>query len=304
MNPPTDSAEFAEDELHRMVAADPRSVSTPDLPLLLGAGRRRLARRRAAVGTAVLAVGAAVVVPAVLLGGGNGRAADPTPPVAAAPSTPAAPAPSTDACGVISCVDTSGDSVTREQGPTIAELPVGALPGGDEELVFVVKEKGTDVLKAGYRAGGALFSSWWALQPGRSNPHFAYNIGRVNAPEGSGGRYEVIGFVPGTPETVTWSAPDGSTGAVDGMKAVGDYTMFYLSRPLPKGYEPPPQLTVERNDDGSITFRREDGKEETIGPDDPRPAWTMKRGTRFDPELTITTSDGWSCTLARCGSTG
>ncbi|KAA1427356.1 hypothetical protein [Nocardioides antri] len=61
-------------------------------------------------------------------------------------------------------------------------------------------------------------------------------------------------------------------------------TIFYLTRPLPADYEPPPSPRIDR-DTGS--FRISD-----------------LTGQAFIPDLTIRTSDGWSCSLADCGSTG
>ncbi len=281
-------------ELRRMVDEDPTYSGVPDLPALIGAGRRRQTRRRAAIGGTALAAAAAVVVPTLMLAGGPGeRASDRTGP---GPADAPTAATTTDGpvCGVLSCIRDDH----RERGEVLAELPVGPI-GDGHEVIYVVRTQGVDlgtqekgqvaVLKAGYRLDGALHSTLWGPQPGfdGDTPRtFWYNAGYINGAAGSGGSYVVVGYVDGVPEQITWSTPGGETGDVDGMQAVGDdYTIFYLSRPLPEDYEPPtpPKVTTDENGDRVIRF----------GPNEP-----------FTPELTIHTSDGWSCDVADCGSMG
>ncbi len=279
-------------ELRRMVEADPVHPGAPDLPALIGASRRRQVRRRAAIGGTALAAVTAVVVPTLLLAGGPGdRATDRTEPSTA--DRPSAATGDDPTCGVLSCL--RDDS--RERGEVLAELPVGPI-GDGEEVVYLVRTRGVDlgtqeegmvtVLKAGYRLGGELYSTLWGPQPGfdgRAPRPFWYNAGYINAKAGTGGHYVVVGYVDGTPDAITWSTPDGETGAVGGMQAVGDHTIFYVHRPLPDDYEPPAEPEVYEDEDGNKLLR--------IGDTEP-----------FRPRLTIHTSDGWSCALAKCGSTG
>lgn len=281
-------------ELRRIVADDPMPTGHPDLPRLVGSGQRRLVRHRLAVGGAVIGAAAAIVVPILVVSGGTDSAATDRED-AAGPSISGSTGDATrpDRCGVLSCITPDTDGV--EPGTVVGELSVGSLPGGAEELVFVVNTDGVDlgsneegrvdVLKAGYRIDGELYSTVWALQPGYdgdSPVRFWTNPGLINAPNGTGGRYVVIGYVDGTPDQISWSTPDGQSGDVDGMKAMDGYTIFYLTRPLPADYDPP---SYTRNKDGSVTIHGSD------------------RGD-FSPELTIHTSDGWSCSVAECGSMG
>ena len=299
-------------ELHRIVADDPTHSGMPDLPALVEAGRRRLVRGRSMVAGAALGAAAAVVVPTLLLAGGPGDSARDAGlgDVAGGPSTSAGTTADGRDCGELSCIDPARDTV--ETGTLVGEpLVVGPLPGGGEELVYVINTEGVDlgsnekgrvdVLKAGYRLDGELHSTVWALQPGYdgdSPPRFWSNPGLLGAPNGTGDRYVVVGYVDGTPEEITWSSPDGRSGAVDGMQAMDDYTIFYLTRPLPDDYEPP---RYKRNKDGSVIIDGGDGQRGD-GPTSIEDLTTD--GSTFPPELTIHTSDGWSCSLAECGSMG
>lgn len=292
----TDSTDSTTLELRRMVHDDPVAPGGPDLSAVIGSGRRTVARRRAALAGGALGAVAAIAVPAVLLAGGGEatRAPDDLPVL----QRPSAPAPTTidgKDCGVLSCVD---PAASVETGTVIGDpLVVGALPGGGQELVYLINTEGTDlgtgeaamvdVLKVGYRIDGRLFSTLWGPQPGYdggSPIRFWSNPGLFAARDGSGDHYVVVGYVEGSPDQISWSTPDGRTGLVNGTQVVEDYTLFYLTRPLPAGYEPPGK--VIRGKDGSTTVDELGG------------------GSAFPPELTIHTSDGWSCSLQECGSMG
>ncbi len=295
----TDPTESATLELRRMVDEDPTHAGSPDVGALVRSGRRRLARNRSILGGTALAAAAAVVVPTLLLAGGSDDAAT-DPANGGVADQPSAPPPTTITpttingveCGVLSCIDPENAHV--ESGDLVGEpLVVGLLPGGGKELVYVINTEGVDfgtgeegkvdVLKAGYRIDGRLYSTVWALQPGYdgdSPTRFWSNPGRIAARDGSGDHYVVVGYVDGTPDEITWSAPDGGSGAVAGMQAMDGYTIFYLTQPLPEDYVPP---GVVKRKDGSVN---------------------ITNGGDFPPDLTIHTSDGWSCTLEKCGSMG
>ncbi|WP_122817521.1 hypothetical protein [Nocardioides pantholopis] len=274
-------------ELRRMVDNEPAHAGTPDLPALISAGRRVRTRRRAIGGGAALGVVAAVAAPLLVLTGGSGEA----PGADRGREVPAASAPAPD-CGVVSCVDPGSSEVEAEAGTLVGVLPLGGLRGGAEEIVYIARSKGDETLMAGYRAGGTTYRTAWVLDTRSGDPdapRFWSNAGPVNREPGDGDHYVVLGYVDGSPDEITWSSPDGESGEVDGVLRLDGYTAFYLTQPLPAGYvDSLPEWS--QNDDGSVT----------IVPDEDHPSGAIE----FPPELTISTSDGWSCTLRECGSIG
>jgi hypothetical protein len=314
-------------ELRRIIDGDPADPGTPDVAGLRAAGAAGLRRRRIRVAAAALALTAAVAAPAYLLTGRAGEmATDPIrPDVATGPAKPSqSPAddqnPADDReCGVLSCITEGIDPVAdfREKGTVVESVRVGTLPNGAEELFYLARDRGVDlrtgekgqvdVLKAGYRLNGVLYGTAWTLQPGyqaASGPRLWSNPGPFNAQDGSTGHYVVLGYVDGAPDKITWSTPDGEQGEVDGVLRLDGYTAFYLSLPMPEDFVPPNPVT--RNEDGSITVETEDGPKtlaegeltgvtigELLGP---------HAYDGWPPDLTIQTSDGWSCSLADCGT--
>ena len=123
-----------------------------------------------------------------------------------------------------------------------------------------------------------------------------YRLATVNQPDGrsssfwgspelvgesAGDDYVVVGFVEGDHASISWSTPDGATGAVDGVirDAVPGYTVFFVTMPHPEG--------------GFLNVIERHGKKVVVNPD----------GATWPPDLTIH-ADDWSCTLAKCGSVG
>jgi hypothetical protein len=93
----------------------------------------------------------------------------------------------------------------------------------------------------------------------------------------------VVGYVDGAPDEITW-ASQGETGPVAATSSavIDGATVFAATVPLPEGFQVGgyEKTTV----DGKAAFRVSEGDER--------------------PEVTISTSDGWSCTLSECGSVG
>lgn len=272
-------------ELQRMVAHEPVHALDPDLTALVVRGRRARTRRRALTGGVALGTAAALATPALLLtlGGPGGSATPDSVPVASEGAAPA--------CGVLSCVSTAGSS--RETGEVIAELEVGPLAEGATEVVYVARRAGAgewegqtvDVLSSGYRIDGQLRRTAWALQPGSDGPRaprFWGSAGPANGQAGEHDHYAVLGYVDGSPDEITWSTSDGGSGAVDGVLRLDGYTVFYVSQPMPEGSETP-RPTRE----GQLITLAELAGETVLAPD-----------------LTISTSDGWSCSWEDCGTTG
>jgi hypothetical protein len=301
---------MTDQDLHTLLRDHVTSTEPPFTLLPEQAVRRsRAARTRAGIGVAAMGLAAAAVVGVILVtslpgSGPSGRAE-------VATSPPASAQAGDDACGVLSCVRPASD--TPEDGTLVRELSLGARDDGAEELLYVVRTTGAgthagetiDVLKAGYRYDGTVYSTVWALQPfedGPDAPRFWFNVGPANARAGAGDHLVVLGYVGGSPREITWSTPDGSSGEVDGVLRLDGYTAFYLTLPMPDDYVPPAK--VERNDDGSITIHRQNGS--TTIPADRVTGKDLAAGqsSSFRPEVTIETSDGWSCTLEDCGSTG
>lgn len=272
-------------ELRRMVADEPVHPGQPDLTALVASGRRIRTRRRAVAGGVALGTGAALATPVLLLalsGPGGGPTRESLPVATEAAAT----------CGVLSCVSPDGSS--RETGEVVGELEVGPLAGGATELVYVARQPGAgewegqtvDVLSAGYRLDGQLRRTAWALQPGSDGPRaprFWGSAGPANARPGEHDHYAVLGYVDGSPDEITWSTPDGATGAVDGVLRLDGYTVFYVSQPMPEGAGEAPRPKRE----GELITLAE-----------------LSGDTVLAPELTISTSDGWSCSFEDCGTTG
>jgi hypothetical protein len=281
-----------ETQLERIVAADHADVPPPDLAVLVAAGRRRLRRRRTATGIASVAAAAVLAVPAYVvatLAGGERDASDTT----VASSAPAVRQ------GCVLCRPPAASSRT-ETGVLLGEpLVIGTQPGGVEEVLYAVRTDGTDlltgeqgpvdVLKLGWRQEAELHPAASTVQPGYDgiSPDgdpvrfwSSYSVQR------QADEFLVVGYVEGAPAEVSWSTPAGDSGPVDATSTavIDDYTVFYLTRPLPDGSEPPSYRQVPApGGDTAIEINPRGG---------------------FPPPLTIHTSDGWSCSLQRCGSVG
>ncbi|MFT4289322.1 hypothetical protein [Nocardioides sp.] len=313
-------------ELRRMVERDPAHAAPPDLPALIRSGRRIRARRRLLGAGAALGVAAVVAVPMLTLAGGPAGTpvADVARDTASASATRPGPASATadePECGVLSCVDPDDDMV--ETGTVVDELSIDTLPDGAEEILYVARTEGegeqkgrtVEVIMAGYRYQGRVYRTAWALQPGADDPEASggdrtdrpglwINPGPVNSPDCTGDHYVLLGYVDGSPEQITWSTPDGGTGEVGGLLRLDGYTAFYLTQPMPVGCVP--ALSATRNPDGSITVQTEQGPKTFHSGDVvtiPRKE-LMGTDPGLPPGLTIHTSDGWSCTIQKCGSSG
>ncbi|RHW24260.1 hypothetical protein D0Z08_25450 [Nocardioides immobilis] len=242
-------------ELRRIVDADPAHAGSPDLPALIGSGRQSLARRRSLIGGTALAAAAAIVVPTVLLTGGAGDSGTDAPP-AASPSTATSAAPRCDwkcqegrnpvqppdECGVIICLwDDEPQAVERAE-LTGEPWVIGALPRGGRELFYPVRIRGTDpttgegamvdVVMSGYQRDGKLYRHHWAWQPGAEDGDFLVTGGFRDpwAEPGSTATFKVDGFVDGTYDDITWTAPGGLSGtAVSNTSLVPGHTVFYLT---------------------------------------------------------------------------
>jgi hypothetical protein len=297
-------------ELHRMVSDDPLPSGQPDLASLRAAGTRRLRRRRVGAGTVALAAVAALGLPTYLLAGDDG---------ADGPSgiDPAAPPPmaSTDAagleCGAVLCHGSGTDRRAGTDDLVGEPWVLSRYSDGSEEVVYAARTEGSDlatgdpamvdVVMIGRRVDGDLYGAAAALQPGSSGQspggdpvRFWSNRSKLGDPDSED--YVVLGFVPGAPEQITWSTPDGDSGAVDGTSTsvLEGYTVFYVTPALSEkqreanGDRPDP---VERTTDGGKVVELEG-------------SYVGGRETTWPPDLTIHTSDGWSCSLADCGSVG
>lgn len=279
-------------ELRRMVADDPVPTTPPDLDALLTAGRRRVRRRRLAVGATAVAAVAAVGVPTYLWSSGTGAGTDRVTDDMVAAAVPTA----TGDCGQLLCGDPRQDSAP-ERAPLAGEhWVVGRLSDGTEEVIYAATSEGAmvDVLMVGHREAGDLRRVAATVQPGSEGRspdgdpvRFWTNPSLLGAEPG--GDYLVVGFVEGAPEQITWSTPNGDSGPVDGVSTtvVDGYTVFYLSQPYPAGSEPrESDRDVTHGKDGEVVLEDAGGAQD------------------FPPNLTIHTSDGWSCSLADCGSRG
>lgn len=298
-------------ELHRMVADDPLPAGPPDVDTFVAAGARRLRRRRIGAGAVAVAAVAAVGVPTYLLSGGPGTATDPNEPAAATPPPAATTNASGLECGAMTCLD-SGANPRPTKDPLAGDPWVLSRFSDDsEEVVYAVRTDGhdlatgdpakVDMVYIGRRVDGELYGVVSALQPGSeaTSPdgdpvRFWSSQTLIGDPRSD--EYVIVGFVPGAPETITWSTSEGDSGAVDATSTsvLEGYTVFYLTPPLSeeqqaaKGDQPDP---VERTTDGGKVVELEGahvgGSEAT-----------------WPPDLTIHTSDGWSCSLADCGAVG
>lgn len=302
-------------ELRRMVDSDPVEASLPDLPDLIRSGRRIRTRRRVLGGLGggvALGAAAALAVPLLTVAGGGPADVPATATDTAAPaSASGSPAPAETRCGVLSCVHAASSSV--ETGQVLDELTVGTLPGGATEVIYVARNPGAgtwkgqtvEVLSSGYRLDGRLRRTAWALQPGSDGPdapRFWTSPELANGRPGDNDHYAVLGYVDGSPEEITWSTPDGRSGEVDGLLRLDGYTAFYVSQPMPADYVPPPLPT--KNPDGSFTIETENGPRTFRSGDRVSSDVLMGNATDFAPDLTIRTSEGWSCTLEECGTSG
>lgn len=294
-------------ELRRMVAEDPLPAGPPDVASLRAAGSRRLRRRRIGAGAVALAAVTVVGLPAYVLTGDDGGSVPSGTDPAAAP-----PMASTNAagleCGAMTCLDSEANH--RPTKDPLAGDPwvLSRFSDDSEEVIYAVRTDGhdlatgdpakVDVIYIGRRVDGELYGAVSALQPGSeaTSPdgdpvRFWSNQTLVGDPDSE--EYIVIGSVPGAPEEITWSTPDGDNGAVDGTSTsvVDGFTVFYLTPALPEEHREaknPEPRPVERTTDGDKVIELSGS-----GADAPWP-----------PELTIHTSDGWSCSLAECGSVG
>ena len=265
------------EELRRIVDAEPLHHSGPDLGRLRTGGRSALRRRRAITGVAAFAAAAAIAAPAyvVVAGSSGGQVGGTTSGGPAGRPGLTGRVPSDPECGVFSCLGGEGRA---ERAPVVGEpWTIGELAGGAEEVLYVARDNGSDVVVAGVRDEKTLRRTVGALHPGANE----MGMWSTYTADGSD-QFSVVGYVAGTPEEINWSTPNGEQGGVTGTNSalLPGHTIFHLTLPLP--------------DD----FQRADYKESKkegfiqIGPNDPF------------PELTISTSDGDSCSLAACGSLG
>ena len=193
------------------------------------------------------------------------------------------------------CVDP--DRAHRlEDGELLSEpCVVSGFPSGAEEVVYVVRTDGhdlatdepgeVDVLMLGYRQDGNLHRVAWTLQPGHDGispsgetiSMWADLPAGAQDPDG----FFVLGYVEGTPDSITWSTPDGDQGPATHVDTslVPGHTVSSSSGRCPAGWNRP--STPKQGDAIRIT-----------------------PGDAFPPALTIHTSDGWSCSLQDCGSVG
>lgn len=270
-------------QIRELVERDPGQVPPPDLARLRGAGRRTLARRRLGLGTAALAMTVAVLAPAYVvvtaLSDGSDGAPEPlaTDPPAATTSEASEQRERSERseadCGVLTC--TEGN---RERAASTGEPLVVSSGANADEVVYAAD--GT--LMIGHRRGGELFRSA-NLIPVDGDVRFWSNVGVLDSARKD--RLVVLGVLDGAPGVISWESPEGQSGTVDltSTDVVPGATVFVLTAPLPEGYRPSTFERVRTADGGRAV-------KVTPGSD--------------HPELTIRTSDGWSCTLAECGSLG
>ena len=283
-------------QLERLVEADRPHPPAPDLDGLLAGGRRKLRRQRIGTSVAAVAVTVAIGVPAyAAVGALSERGDDSTGDVASDSSEPDAGRPGETECGVMLCVDPDRGH-RLEDGELVSEpWVVSQFPSGTEEVVYVVRTEGRDLatgkpdevnaLMLGYRQHGSLYRVARTLQPGYEGRSASGDTVTMWAGRLLGAKdpdeFFVLGYVEGTPDSITWSTPDGDQGPVshlDGSLIPG-HTAFYVERPLPAGWDEPGYT--------------QEGDAVRITP-----------GDAFPPPLTIHTSDGWSCSLQDCGSVG
>jgi hypothetical protein len=273
------------EQLRRIVAADPLPTGSPDLAALRSSGQRVLHRRRAVAGFAAVAAVAAIAAPTYLVastlgsdGDTDGQVADGAAAATGAPDR---------LCGEIMCFNAGKPGAAEERQVVGEPWVLTDFGSGVEEVIYHARDVGTDGVVAGTRIDGELHPAAWALNPGAGfespdgDPVRFWSewhpLGDPDSPD-----FLVLGFVPGAPDRITWSTPDGDGGPVDGMSTavVDGFTVFYLTPPMPDGITKP---TYEKQGDSMLI--------------DPG------QGT-FPPDLTIHTSDGWSCSLADCGAVG
>jgi hypothetical protein len=281
-----------ETQLERIVAADHADVPPPDLALLIAAGRRRRRRRRTAACIASVAAAAVLAVPTYVVATSAGGERDGS-------GTTVASGTSAARQGCVLCRPPAA-SGRPETGALLGEpLVIGTQPDGVDEVLYAVRTDGTDlrtgeegpvdVLKLGWRQAAEIHPAASTVQPGYDgispdgDPVQFWSSPGVQR---QADEFLVVGYVDGAPAEITWSTPNGDSGPVDGTSTavIDGYTVFYLTRPLPAGSEPPSYRQVPAP-----------GGDKAI---------EIDPGGRFPPSLTIHTSDGWSCSLQRCGSVG
>lgn len=298
-------------ELRRMVEQDPTSRGVPDLAVIMAQGDRIRTRRRARASGLVLGVVAATLAPALALGLLRGAAPDEVVLDTTVATSPA-PWPELD-CGLVSCVTPDSSPQTE---PVLAELELATTPSGARDVLYVLEGDGygeragqkVDVVAAGFREDGQLRRTAWALHvdlAAAGEPRFWVEAGQLGGRPADSDHYVVLGYVEGTPERITWTTPDGASGEAAAILRRDDYSAFALTVPFPADHVPPPR--VVENADGSFTVETPDGpvtvrEGETVGGRSLQDL--VGQVPLFQPDLTVSTSDGWSCTLAACGSSG
>lgn len=298
-------------ELRRMVEQDPASRGVPDLAAIMAQGNRIRTRRRARTSGLVLGVVAATLAPALALGLLGGSASDEVVLDATVATRPPA-FPPLD-CGPVSCV--TPDAILQTE-PVLAELELGTTTSGASDVLYVLEGDGygaqadqkVDVVAAGFREGGQLHRTAWAVHVDlaeANEPRFWTEAGQLGGRPADSDHYVVLGYVEGAPERITWTTPDGSSGEAAGILRRDGYSAFAMTVPFPADHVPPPR--VVENEDGSFTVETPDGpvtvrEGESVGGRSLQDL--IGEVPLFQPDLTISTSDGWSCTLAVCGSVG
>lgn len=303
-------------DLRRLVADDPAHLGLPDVAAIRRRGRMQHLRRRATTDARVLGTVAALSGPVVLAAGAWEGSRSSTAPAAENQADDGVvegfewPTPD---CGVISC---AGPDQTVQVEPVLAEVELGDMPGGGRDLLYVLEGVGfdaqegqkVDVVATGYQRGGQLTRTAWAVNVDLSADREGtlwYQEGRLNGRPADDSGWVLVGWVPGAPERISWQTPDGHEGEAAAMLRRDGYTAFAAVLPFPEGYEPPPRRHL--NPDGSMTVETAEGVEVRPALDltsSTYPTEDFEERPLFAPDATVTTSDGWSCSLDECGTSG
>lgn len=251
-------------ELRALVRADPTSSTRPDLPALRAGGRRRLVRRRLALGAGALAVAAVIAVPLAVVGLGedDGRAVEApvaTPPPTPSPTPAPTPAPGPTTSASASLVESEripisgGRFITGlwNDGPFLGgQVRVGVYEGFEKVVYASATEDGTPCVSLGLRVEGRILQLLCAVNPGdpatqrpeRPERFVMWGGAREEADQDTaagGPHYLLIGVVPG--DTDVSIAAEGETPRPVSTTSTGvlpGYTVFVDTAPWDDAWDP------------------------------------------------------------------
>ena len=227
-----------DDDLARMVAAEPTATHAPDLGAILTAGRRLRTRRRVVTGAVGLAVVGVLGLPAALVAThGTGGTPSPGPATSTPTSTPTVDrdTPAEDlsgpprqliprGCGMLGC---PRDAVP-ETGRVVGEpWLVAGLADGTEEVIYAVRPTPGSglVVATGLRDEQGLRRLDLVLRPGRG-PLQLSGGERTQGPDGAS--YLVVGLGKDATDVSWQSRPGTWYGAGQDDDLVPGHAVFWF----------------------------------------------------------------------------